>query len=702
MKNLQKILIVTILILNTLIFYNSVYGQWQRSNGPYTEDFMFSVFREADTIYAISDRELYKSYDFGESWNYYSYLTNNQYFSKIREFEHQDSVFIVYGDSAIYISKDYGNSWSQQIIEECDSIFDYWVFDYVYIYPEIHNFKFYEYDIYATTDYGLYRLSSNDSMFIRLDSSGKNHLYNVYINDSLIVCDNYHGYQTSFDNGNTWHYSTINPYQSGGYFFEHQSNLYSCRSHGIYISNDQGLSWSKDSNLLPTSSSIRNFFMEDSIWYLSLYDTAMLKSDDFGATWSLISNGLPLRLTFNHITDLNKENDTIYVCYSYGGVFKSTDAGNNWEHKSNGMKYANTRLIECYGDTIIIATHPQGPGLFRSIDGGQSWKCINNHEISEICTMKRDRTNLYIVHHDGISVSSDFGDNWHRVLTQSSISAIDVEDSIIICGFDNNKLKISYDSGQTWSNRNLANQYGNYVRQIYIKKNEIIATAFQLYYSNDTGNNFTCITPGMFPYYNYFDYDGTHLFAPTQDGLMYSNNKGGNWTILSPLGSVFPMPFTDVTIIDDFVFLGSYDDTVIYSKIGDFYWKYYNEGLKAPPLFFGKNKTHLFATTYNGLFRRPLLQSVSSTEESIRKYGVKVYPNPTSDIIYIDPGKSINTSEKFSSIRIYNIQGKIVNEILQENNHDIIQIDCSDLKPGIYLLHIEGDKLSFSHKIIKA
>lgn len=72
---------------------------------------------------------------------------------------------------------------------------------------------------------------------------------------------------------------------------------------------------------------------------------------------------------------------------------------------------------------------------------------------------------------------------------------------------------------------------------------------------------------------------------------------------------------------------------------------------------------------------------------------LEIFPNPTSQTIYI----KYNKSEKINSVSIYNILGQKKIQI----NRDINQIDISALENGIYIIEIKLDGQKFRQKIIK-
>jgi len=81
--------------------------------------------------------------------------------------------------------------------------------------------------------------------------------------------------------------------------------------------------------------------------------------------------------------------------------------------------------------------------------------------------------------------------------------------------------------------------------------------------------------------------------------------------------------------------------------------------------------------------------------EEIDNQGIMVYPNPASDVIYINYSP-VEVRFIASQIKILDINGQLMNVHVQND-----QIDISDLPNGVYLLKIESSDGIFYEKLIK-
>ncbi|MBU2938420.1 T9SS type A sorting domain-containing protein [Lacinutrix sp. C3R15] len=109
-------------------------------------------------------------------------------------------------------------------------------------------------------------------------------------------------------------------------------------------------------------------------------------------------------------------------------------------------------------------------------------------------------------------------------------------------------------------------------------------------------------------------------------------------------------------------------------------WVSYNSnGLNPAPMLCGP-----------GVEASPDCATLSINESKIFDK-LNVYPNPTNGVISIDGIKGGN-------IKITDLQGKIVLESIIDNDNSI---DISKQRPGVYLLIIETENITFHRKIIK-
>jgi len=73
-----------------------------------------------------------------------------------------------------------------------------------------------------------------------------------------------------------------------------------------------------------------------------------------------------------------------------------------------------------------------------------------------------------------------------------------------------------------------------------------------------------------------------------------------------------------------------------------------------------------------------------------------VYPNPVSSLFTAVPG-----SEPIQEIVIYNVQGRVVQYVMNNNSGNEMQVNISPLASGVYILKLKTDTKVYQVKIVK-
>jgi len=195
----------------------------------------------------------------------------------------------------------------------------------------------------------------------------------------------------------------------------------------------------------------------------------------------------------NKIAINPSDENEIYLAFARGGLFKTTDGGQNWESKFDLFTYLSVSHIEIdpnnpeilyigTGDENISHYPGIGNGVYKSINGGDSWTNIGLSEGRIISNIHIDRQNSELIYASamglpfnknndrGLYKSIDGGSNWDQVLfLNDSTGVIDFvvapnnPDIIYAAGWTRirnnsesrisgieNKIHKSTDGGMTW------------------------------------------------------------------------------------------------------------------------------------------------------------------------------------------------------------------------------------------------------------
>lgn len=141
------------------------------------------------------------------------------------------------------------------------------------------------------------------------------------------------------------------------------------------------------------------------------------------------------------------DENTILIGYSHGGIWKTTDGGQNWhpvfdeqsalaigdlafDPKNPNVVYAGT------GDVNIPGGVYTGNGVYKSTDGGESWEPSGLEEAAIISKIWVDPTNSAVVFASGMGSpfvknterglykSIDGGQNWQKILFVNTTTGI--------------------------------------------------------------------------------------------------------------------------------------------------------------------------------------------------------------------------------------------------------------------------------------
>ena len=196
---------------------------------------------------------------------------------------------------------------------------------------------------------------------------------------------------------------------------------------------------------------------------------------------------------------VESEKNVFYMGTTGGGVWKTTDFGNNWFNISDGyFKSPSIGAINVYQkdpNIVYIGTGSDGlrsniivgKGIYRSEDAGKSWDHIGLENVGQIGAVEihpDDPNTIYVAaigqpfknnEDRGLFKSTDGGKSWDKILYLSdSIGIVDVEFApddpntlyaaswraerkpwTIISGSTNGGAYKSVDAGKTWNKINL-------------------------------------------------------------------------------------------------------------------------------------------------------------------------------------------------------------------------------------------------------
>jgi len=268
-----------------------------------------------------------------------------------------------------------------------------------------------------------------------------------------------------------------------------------------------------------------------------------------------------------------KDAKKIYIGAPAGGLWWTQDGGSTWTSNTDTLATLGISAIAIdyqSPDTIYLGTGDRdggdsyGRGVFRSLDGGQTWKVSNtgmgNRIVGRLIIDPTNSAVLLAGTNGGIYRSTNYGVNWSRVQTGNMkelvFDAVN-PNYVYAANYSSTKFYRSTDNGQNWTQITSGLPSGksrmaiavtpddsNYVYAIVTNSR----TFEGLYLSTDRGLNFTQMsnTPNIMDYSATGSgtsgqawYDLDIAADPTDRDIIYvggvnifkSTDKGKTWKI---------------------------------------------------------------------------------------------------------------------------------------------------------------------------
>ena len=355
-------------------------------------------------------------------------------------------------------------------------------------------------------------------------------------------------------------------------------------------------------------------------------------------------------------------NDTICVGTFKEGIFKSTNAGDNWTDINSGLTGIDVPLTMVAGltgiDVRTIAINPLNHdliyagtfirGVFKSTNGGSSWFTVNNglgdnqvSTISDIIIDPVEPETLYTCPFgQGIFKTINGGEEWYRIGEETVLPgrifalAVDSTNTDIIYaggGYSDAGVFKSTDGGDTWTEINNGFiGFNKDVRCLLVDpvnpKNLYVAffpyagsNQGGIYRSTDAGLTWFPANNGIPSYVNFhsealaidsFDHLTVYVAvhgSPNRGGVFKSTDGGQSWISISSgiinraLNSVAPHPSND-----QIIYAGSSSQSggIYRSTDGGMNWSQSNDGLTGQPIFtIVPGDRFVFAGSWDNIFR---------------------------------------------------------------------------------------------------
>lgn len=484
--------------------------------------------------------------------------------------------------------------------------------------------------VYATTAFAMYKSLNGGLDWYRL-SAPVYHEYRAFAIDPLFTNILFGDELKSTDSGDTWTRGgpwnnrqalTIDQLNPNNIYFA--SGMIEDGS-AVFKSGDLGETWENIShNITGTGfgNDIAVSSLNDSVLYFSSYSfvgvgTCLWKSTNGGDSWVDVT---PPGLTDTGINCISLslyDPNAVFTGSEEDGVCLSTDQGQSWEFKNEGLKILNiARMAQASAQVGILLGTYQG-GFYKSLDNGEHWQWKSDSICLAEChdlTMDRYHPDtMYTAAINGLFRSENGGNGWSYVETgdsyRNSPYCVRVDDDIPAniymanVGYESTAVNslgfyISTDYGITWQFRSNALPHESFynMRISYLDSTNrriFLATWNQIFYSDDFGANWH-LNPGILP--NDIDINNLEVapsdpnvlaLADSRGYVFISRNRGASWDEATEIPLNNPYGETDIAFDpnnSEIIYVAFGYDALIKSINGGISWDRIENDLPIDPV----------------------------------------------------------------------------------------------------------------------
>ncbi len=348
---------------------------------------------------------------------------------------------------------------------------------------------------------------------------------------------------------------------------------------GLYITSDNGISWTKPDSGIAATVSISTFAVDSDIVFAGTYNEGVFRSTNDGITWIQTNQGL----TDLRIMSLATIGNNV-LAGTNQGIFVSSNEGSNWTHvDSMGGNLNYVVSFATKGTKVFASAYG---GIYVSADSGANWVRVSDSPDPEtwwppsLCISGR---NLIAGTARGIYMSTSGGTSWTHITsgvpdTVSHIFAVG-EGRVYATWYSH--VYCSEDSGRAWTPTNGGVPNLPYVFSFAAAGDRLFAGTYSgVYTSTDNGLSWNNASAG-FPNATSFTFatSGTTIFSGSYGGVYLSSDGGSNWV---PSSSDINDPEVDaLTFLGNALYAGTYTGVYASSNYGAS-WNPASNGLPWP------------------------------------------------------------------------------------------------------------------------
>lgn len=193
----------------------------------------------------------------------------------------------------------------------------------------------------------------------------------------------------SADNGLSWDERDTSFHQNVNDFASIGNMIFAGTNNGVYLSTDDGTSWTTVNNGLSYSNYDSVYGHAPQVWRLiavgaelfaGTIGEGIFRSSDYGMNWSQVDNGLNNLGVYGLAAIGTSVFAGSFSDYSTGGVFISTNSGSSWQPVNTGLTNHMINFLYANGSDLYAGSNTR---IFESTNEGTGWTVLDS--LSVVC-----------------------------------------------------------------------------------------------------------------------------------------------------------------------------------------------------------------------------------------------------------------------------------------------------------------------------
>ena len=518
----------------------------------------------------------------------------------------------------------------------------------------------------------------------------------------------------STDAGLTW--SSIGPAVSGwGVLvapFGTAETIIVTTSDGFYMTENYGADWT----LVVSGSSYAPAVCDGTNLYAPVISGGgVYESTDQGQNWTLNTQGIVASYW-----QAGCASSAGYLAGHYGGVYRTSGVAGNYFVSQDGISNGYFRAVSCSAADNTLLAGGDYHGLWKSTDQGTTWEVITPgpanwtiYDIAPQSDLYYSGPVRYLATADGVFRSDDSGDSWVPAgLSGTQISSIAFDPSDpdnAWAGTATAGVHYTTDGGGIWtagtgfpfalypSVELMMHSSGEYRILVTFQQN-----GAGVYYSDDGGVSYTEVPVSGSYHPDIVStgeiYPSAFAYLATDTGVWESNNYGESWY---KCASTSGLMWDVLAAPDADVFAGSNGTGAYWSGDSGVTWEPLNTGIENKVVWnisHGVNPNQLFACIRGfGVYELTDDQLGVNEPEGNAILSISPLNNPVTSAVNFTVTGIENAAAELS---IYSSAGRIVysGDISAESGY--VWLPGEEIPAGVYLVRLASDGRTASSKVV--